>query len=138
MGKKVEAVKAVIEEYKARMIVDGEYAKTYISTIVKELEEALSGRKETGPIAHYLTAEDFTTGIGGDLLYIGPLADALAYAKRYGDYDGEPTQNETGMWDVTLLTGDNWGRGDTPELAWRYVFGAYFGPIDENFHPQYL
>ena len=87
-------------------------------------------------MTHILTAKDLAENANGDWIYLGPLEDALRFAAE--DVDGEPTKLESGLWEFTLLQGDNWGRGDTPEMAQRYALGGYFGPADSEFRPILL
>lgn len=84
---------------------------------------------------HMLTAADFGTGINGDLLYIGPLAEAQEFICKNDNTVDTNLNPTTRLWRVELSDGNSFGVADTLEMAWRYAMGAEFGPIDENFVP---
>jgi|ERR671927_986986 hypothetical protein len=88
---------------------------------------------------HTVTESDFEERKGG-LYYIGPLEPAIKFVQQdhgtleesengrtYVNYDHTPPKG----WDDCA----EFGVGETPEEAWRYIMGAVFGPLDEEFHP---
>lgn len=84
--------------------------------------------------------------------YTGPLAPAQAYLRdEYGDDNIRVTRNVRGT-DVVMV-GEYRGCGDDPNAwpnqwgqsatgdgdeAWRYLLGADFGPVDEEYNEHIL
>jgi hypothetical protein len=76
-------------------------------------------------------------GASGDTYYVGDLeaGKALVARDRYVFEGPRPL----GYYGVDLCDTENpddvaeWGRGATPEEAWRYALGAAMGPIDADY-----
>ena len=91
-------------------------------------------------MAHMLTIKDLETRTDGTY-YVGPLDEAQAFIRSYANVS---VVSMGGRWEVWIDNSgrdaipsaencDEFGKGPTEEIAWRYALGAAFGPADEEF-----
>jgi len=92
-------------------------------------------------MATMLTAGQLEERTGGTF-YTGPIEPAQNYLARHGyDTDSFPEHGKTTVLvgytgeKVTWANCAEFGRAETPEIAWRYALGAAYGPVDDEFAP---
>lgn len=84
-----------------------------------------------------VTEQDFAVAIGGDPLYIGPFAAAIAYVKANCEWEVKQTADDKVH--VDLDKGNCFGVADTAEMAWRYAIAAeLYGNDGATFSPFLL
>jgi hypothetical protein len=100
-------------------------------------------------MTYTVTANDFEVR-NGDLYYTGPLDEAKRFVQKFHGTsehvvtlkDGVTTVHQVliayGTDTPTIEDAAEWGNGPTPEDAWRWVLGAVFGPLDNEFQPVEL
>lgn len=86
---------------------------------------------------HRVTVHDFAVAPGGDPIYIGPFAVAVAYIKDTCTWEVKQTADDKVH--VDLDGGNCFGVADTAEMAWRYAIAAeLYGNSGDTFSPFLL
>lgn len=84
-----------------------------------------------------VTEQDFAVAPGGDPLYVGPFAVAIAYVKANCEWEVKQTADDKVH--VDLDKGNCFGVADTAEMAWRYAIAAeLYGNDGATFSPFLL